>query len=268
MAAKAQGARLNQHRAAGLPNPVDGGGERPEVDRDVSGAVEHQTLDAVPRGALPEFGARGVLFAHRRRIRVAVVLDDKEDRQAEQGCEVHRLMHITRAARPVADECKAHGRPAEATLGIGRSADIRHHDAQVADHGYRAVLRIAVVNVALARFGRARRVGKVLVQVIDQVSAPNQVPAEIAVGETDDVDGLVGQQRERNNEAFIALPTGHGAANQPLPEKVQDAVVSRACRLHPRICAKQSTGEIGIEVRGPQVAPVQNRGRFWIKHPA
>ena len=264
--AQAKGARLDQHGPAGLPHPVDGGGDCPEVDLDIGGTVEHLTLDPVARGAPPKLGACGILFAGRRGIGVAVVFDDKEDRQTQQGGEIQRLMHISRAAHPVADEREAHGRPPEAALRIGRACHSRYHGAKVADHGYRAVSRIAVVDVALASLGRARSVGEVLVQVLNQVTAPDEMSPKIAMGETNHVDILVRQQGQRHNEALVALPAGHGPSNQALSEQIQNAVVRRAGRKHPRVRAQQGVGKVGIEIRGPQIAPVQDRGGFWINH--
>ena len=184
----------------------------------------------------------------------------------EQRGEVERLVHVARAAGAVADEGEAHGRPAEAALRVGGADDVRHHGAEVADHRQRAVLRIAVVDVALARLGRAGGVGEILVEVVDEVAAPDEVAAEAAVGDGDDVDGLVGQQRERDDEALVALAAGDGAADEALAEELEDAVVGRAGGLHPRVGAEQGAGEVGGEVRGPQITPREDGGRFGILH--
>jgi len=55
--------------------------------------------------------------------------------------------------------------------------------------------------------------------VVDEVTAPDEMPAEAAVGDGDDVDVLVGQQRERDDEALVALAAGDGAADEALPEE-------------------------------------------------
>ena len=134
VAAQAQRVRLDQQRAAGAVDLVDGGGERLERGGDVRGAVEGEALDAVAGGAAPELEPGGVLLADRRRVGVAVVLDDEEDRQVEQRGEVERLVHVARAAGAVADEGKAHGRPAETPLRVEGADHVRHHDAEMADH--------------------------------------------------------------------------------------------------------------------------------------
>lgn len=86
------------------------------------------------------------------------------------------------------------------------------------DHRERMVFGISVVNVAFPRLGRAERVGEILIEVIAKVIAPNQMTAEIAVSEGNDVDLLVREQSQRNDQPLIPLAAGHGAANETLPE--------------------------------------------------
>ena len=65
-----------------------------------------------------------------------------------------------------------------------------------------------------------------LAQVVTEVSAPDDMPAEAAVGKGDHIDRLVGQQGEGNNQRLIALAAGHSAPDQPLAKKIEDAVVA------------------------------------------
>ena len=110
----------------------------------------------------------------------------------------------------------------------------------MADHRQRAIFRIAVVNVPLARFCRAVGVGEVLIEMIAEVVAPNQMAAEIAVSETDDVIRLVGEEGERDDETFVALAAGDGALEQALAEEIEDPIIAGACELHPRVDAEES----------------------------
>ena len=128
------------------------------------------------------------------------------------------------------------------TLRIGRARDGGKHRAQVADHGQRAIGNVAVMDVALARFRGTGGVREVLVEVLAEVSAPDEVAPKIAVRERDDVQALVREERQRNDEPFIALATGDGAADEPLAEEFQDAVVARAGEMHPGVHAQESVG--------------------------
>ena len=118
-----------------------------------------------------------------RRVGVAVVLDHEHDRKRQERGQVQGLVHVARARRAVAEEREADGLAAEPPLRVGGAEDGPAHRPQVADHRQRAVGRVAVVDVALARPGRAVRVREVLVQVLAEVPAPDEVPAEVPVGE-------------------------------------------------------------------------------------
>ena len=125
---------------------------------------------------------------------------------------------------------------------------------------------VAVVDIAFARFGGAGGVGEVLVEMIDKMAAPDEMPAKAAMGDGNNVDVLVSQQGKRDDQSLVALATSDCAANQSLPEKVKNAVVRGAGDLHPGIGAEQGAGKVGFKIRGPQVALRQNGGRFWIDH--
>ena len=122
------------------------------------------------------------------------------------------------------------------------------------------------MDVALARQGRAGRVGKILVEMVDQMPAPDQVAAQTAMREGNDIDRLVGQQGQGHDQALVALAARDGPANQALAEKVEDAVVSRAGQPHPGVGAEEGAGQVRFEIGGPQVAPGQDRGKYGINH--
>jgi hypothetical protein len=52
-----------------------------------------------------------------------------------------------------------------------------------------------------------------LVEVLAEVAAPDEVAAEVAVGEGDDVDVFVRQKGERHDERLVSLAAGYGALN-------------------------------------------------------
>ena len=122
------------------------------------------------------------------------------------------------------------------------------------------------MNVALAGLGRAGGVGKILVQMVDEMTAPDEMPAQVAMGEGDNVDRLVGQKRQRNDEPLVALAAGDRAPDQPLPEQVQNPVVRRPGGAHPRVGEEEGAGKVVVEILAAQIARLQNRGRFWISH--
>ena len=237
VAAEAHGVRLDQDGAGGGADLGDGGGESAGAGLDI-GRVEREALHAVAGGAAPELGAGRELFADRRGVGVAVVLDDEDDGQREQRGEVERLVDVAGARGAVAEERKPDGGPAEAALGVRGARHIGEHRAEMRNHRQGAVRRIAVVDVALAAVGGAGGVGEVLVQVVAEVVAPDQVAAKPAVGKRDHINGLVGEQRERDDQAFAALTAGHRALDQPLTEEVKDAVVPEPGELHPGVDAQ------------------------------
>ena len=80
VAAEAHGVGLDQHGARRGADPGDGGGEGAGARLDIGG-IEREALHTVAGGAAPELGAGGELFADRRGVGVAVVLEDENDRQ-------------------------------------------------------------------------------------------------------------------------------------------------------------------------------------------
>ena len=81
------------------------------------------------------------------------------------------------------------------------------------------------MDVALAGLGGAGGVGEILVEVMAEVVAPDEMAAEVTVGKGDDVDGLVGKEGERNDEALVALAASDGALDQALAVEIEDPVV-------------------------------------------
>src|SRR5690606_21131713 len=128
------------------------------------------------------------------------------------------------------------------------------------------VFRIAAVNVAFARAGGAAGVGEVLVEVIAEVSAPNEMTAEVAMREADDVDGFIGEKRERNDEALVALAAGEGAFHQTLAKQVEVAIIAGASELHPRVEAEQGVAGRIFEFRGAEIARREDRRRSGKSH--
>ena len=118
---------------------------------------------------------------------------------------------------------------------------------------------VAVVDVALAGLGRAAGVGEILVEVLDQVSAPNEVAAGITMRERHDVVRFVSQQRQRDDQAFVALAAGDGPANQPLAKQLQDAIVRDAHEVHPGVDSKECIRGRLVELCNAQVARLKNR---------
>src|SRR5690606_12184505 len=110
-----------------------------------------------------------------------------------------------------------------------------------------------------ARAGRAVGVGEVLVEVLAEVTAPDQVTAEAAVGEGDDVVRLVGEQRERNDEALVALAAGDGSADQALTKQFEDAIVRGAREMHPGVGAEKGVGGVLLELARVQLAHEERR---------
>ena len=265
VAPQAQRSGLDQHRPRGPAHLLDDRAELPGGAHGVP-AVDDEPFHPVPLGAPPELGALLELLAHGRRVGVAVVLDHEHDRQGEERGQVHRLVHVARARGAVAEEREADRLPAEPALRVGGAEDGAAHRPQVADHRKRAVRRVPVVDVALARLGRAVRVREILVQVLAEVPAPDQVAAEVAVGEADDVDRLVGEERQGDDHPLVALAAGDGALDQALAEEVEDAVVRGARELHPGVDLQQGSRRVLVQVRGAQVARCEDGGSFGECH--
>jgi len=119
----------------------------------------------------------------------------------------------------------------------------------MADHRQRTVFWIAVMNVALAGLGRTPGVGEVLVEMSAEVAAPNQMAGEVAVGERDDIEGFVGQQRERHDQALVALAAGDGAAEQPLAEEIENPIIDDPRKIHPRVDPLQGSRRVVLGVQ-------------------
>src|SRR5687768_349176 len=112
----------------------------------------------------------------------------------------------------------------------------------MADHRYRAVGHIAVMDVALARFRRTPGVREILVEMPDESAAPDQMSTGITVRERGHVVRLVGEQSQRGDETFMALTAGDGAANEALAEELEDPVVRCTHQMHPGINADERVG--------------------------
>ena len=248
VAAEAQRVGLDEERARGFPDFFDGGGERLRGGGDVDRGINGEAFHAVTGGAAPKLGVGGKLLGGRRRVGVAVVLDDEDDGEREERGEVEGLVDVAGAGTAVAEECEADGGAAEAALRIGQAGDVAEHGAEVADHGQRAGSRVAVVDVTLAGFCGAAGVGEVLVEVVAEMAAPDKVTAKAAVRKRDDVGGLVGEEGERNDEALVALATGDRALDQALAKEVEDAVVAGAGDVHPRVDAEHGGGRVSGEL--------------------
>ena len=257
VAAEPEGVGLDQKRLGGCPGLGNGGAELEHYLLGIA-AVDGETLHAVAAGPLPQRTGYELLV-NGGRVGVAVVLDDEQDRQPQQGREVHGLVHVAGGTGAVAEESEADRRLAQPALRIDAADDVREHDAEMGDHRQAAVGGIAVVDVALARLGRAAAVGEVLAKMVAELSAPDQVTAKSPMGERDDVNRLVGQQGQRTDQGFIALATGHRAADESLSEKVEDAVVPGAGELHPGVQAQARFLPLGGLVLRPEVAAPQDR---------
>ena len=263
VAAEAEGVDLDEHGAGFgadlLDHAGDLGGEGEGIGR-----VEFAALDAVAGGALPELGVGRDLFVDRGGVGVAVVLDQENDREGEDGGEVEALVDVAGAGAAVAEEGEADRGDAVATLGIGAAEDVGEHGPEMADHRVGAVGGVAPVDVALAGLGGAAGVGEILVEVVAEVSAPDQVSAEVAVSEGDDVARFVGEKREGDDEALVALAAGDGALDQALTKEVEDAIVGRATVEHPRIEPQQ--GVVRAELGGREVALSEDGRSGWKCH--
>jgi hypothetical protein len=234
---------------------VEGGGEGLGGADGIGEGVDAEALDAVSGGAFPEFYLRGVLFADGGRVGVAVVFDDEDDGEGEEGGEVKGFVDVAGGRAAVAEEGEAEGGEAGAALGVGAAGDVGDHGAEMGNHRQGAIGNVAVVDVALAGEGGAVGVGEVLVKVFAEVAAPDEVSAEVAVGEGDDVDGFVGEEGERDDEGLVALAAGDGALHEALAKEFQNAVVHTAREGSPGVDAEQGVGRgIGAEFVGAEVA--------------
>ena len=268
VAAEAKRVGLDEERARGFADFLDGGGERPGGGGDVEGGVEGEAFDAVAGGAAPEFGVGRELFRGGRGVGVAVVLDDEDDGEREERGEVEGLVDVAGAGPAVAEEREADGGAAEAALGIGHAGDVAQHRAEVADHRERTRGGVAVMDVALAGFRGAGGVGEVLVEVVTEVAAPNQVAAKAAVRKGNDIGGFVGEEGEGNDESLVALAAGDGALDEALTEEIEDAVVAGAGDVHPGVNAEEGGHRIAGELGGREFAGSEVRGRRRKRHEA
>ncbi len=265
VAAQAGHVGLDQEGAAGGAGAVDGGGETAGGGQRVGGKIEREALDAVAGGAVPEFQTGGELFADGRGVGVTVVFNDEDHGQAEECGEVHRLVHVAGGRGAVSEDGEADGRLTGAALGVGRADDVGEHGAEVGDHRQRPVGGVAVVDVALAGEGGAAGVGKILIEVVAEVAAPDEMAAEAPVGKGDYVGVFVGEQGEGHAEGLVALAAGDGAFDQPLAKEVQDTIVGQATERGPGVVGKHAGGRgFGCQVGGVQGAHGQagwGRGR-------
>jgi len=244
---------LDQHRPRCRSHPVDDVTELPGGFAGIP-ELDREALHPVACGPSPQLGARDELLVERRGIRVPVVLYDEDNRKRHERREVHRLMHVAGARGAVPKERETHRLAPKSALRVGGPEDRAAHGPEVADHRKRSVGRIAIVDVSLARARGALRVCEVLVQVLAEVAAPDQLSSEVAVGERDDVSPLVRQQGQRDDHPLVALAPGDRAPDQSLSKKVQDAVVGDPGQMHPGIDQKERLVRVLFQVRGAQVA--------------
>ena len=120
VAAEAQRVGLDEERARGLPDFFDGGGERLRGGGDVDRGINGEAFHAVTGGAAPKLGVGGKLLGGRRRVGVAVVLDDEDDGEREERGEVEGLVDVAGAGTAVAEECERHA-PCPENLARKRS---------------------------------------------------------------------------------------------------------------------------------------------------
>src|SRR5690606_11848916 len=129
-----------------------------------------------------------------------------------------------------------------------------------------AIRRIAVMHVALACLGRTRGVGEVLVEVLDQVTAPDEVTAEVAMRERDHIAFLVGEERERNDQALVALAARDCPLDESLAKQIEDPIVAGAGEVHPRINAEEGCGRFTFDLLGTQGALAEDRRKVGKSH--
>jgi hypothetical protein len=83
-----------------------------------------------------------------------------------------------------------------------------------------------------------------LVQMVNKVTAPDEMTTQAAMSEGNGINRLVGQERQRDDQPFAALTACDRAPDQTLSEKIQYPVVRRARGEHPRIGADERAGKV------------------------
>lgn len=91
------------------------------------------------------------------------------------------------------------------------------------------------MDIPLTGLGRTVRVGAVLVEMVDKVPAPDQMPSQPPMGEGNDVGVFVRQKGEGDDEGFVTLSTGDGPFDQTLPKQLENAIIERTREVHPGV---------------------------------
>ena len=147
-------------------------------------AVDLLAVDAIADRLVHEPGGRG-LFARGCRVRVAVVLDDHDERKPLDRGEVDPLVEGAGARRAVADVDKSDAILLAHLEGHRHTGHHRHHVAQRRDLPEKSARRfgraeIAEVDVQLAAARRRVGLGHVLFEDLDGCRALHQHRAHVA----------------------------------------------------------------------------------------
>ena len=128
MPTEAKGAGFDQNGARGVPGFINRLAEHVRAGFDV-GCIDGESFHLITGGAFPELGIGCELLADRGGVGIAIVLDDKDNGDRKERCEVERFVDIAGAGGTVAEEGKPHGFLAKTTLRIDGACHGAEHRA-------------------------------------------------------------------------------------------------------------------------------------------
>src|SRR3954468_12259862 len=191
------------------------------VDADAGDAVGLCAVDRVDRE----------LRAGRRRVRVLVVLEDEDDRQALDAGPVHRLVEVAARGRPVAEPRHRHALLVTQLERHPEPGRDQHHVGEHRDHPDAALRAVAEVDVAVAAAGDAALAAHVLGEDAGGLDAADDVGGEVAV---QDAEAILGGHRPggAGRDGLLAEAVVEGAGNLPLAVERHRALLDPAHHQH------------------------------------
>src|SRR5690606_36558137 len=84
--------------------------------------------------------------------------------------------------------------------------------------------------------------------------------------ERDHIAFLVGEERERNDQALVALAARDCPLDESLAKQIEDPIVAGAGEVHPRINAEEGCGRFTFDLLGTQGALAEDRRKVGKSH--
>src|SRR5512140_323055 len=176
----------------------------------------------------------GALLRVRRRVGIAVVLDDHDEWASLHGGEVDPLVERAGGRRPVTHVHESHALLAAHLEGERHARHHRHHVAEMRDLADEAAHRVSEVDVQLATTRGRVALRHVLTDDLERLRALHEHRAEIPNERAQNVAGrAVERERAAHGVRLLAQRAKETADPLRLPVEVHEPLLERAREPHP-----------------------------------